>query len=76
MSYFSKYHVREQQAYALLRPMCASLQELERRAQHYVERVMLMPEEQEALQAAHRAIAAAGAEVERIWQASDSRQKE
>jgi hypothetical protein len=70
MPYFSKYHLREQPAYALLSPMRASLRELERRARHYVERVALAPADQEAIRAAHEAITAARAEVERLWQAS------
>jgi hypothetical protein len=70
MPYLSKYHLREQEAAALLGPMCAALRELERRAAHYVARLSMAPADQEAVQAAHEAIAAARSEVERIWRAS------
>jgi hypothetical protein len=71
MPYLTKYHVREQPAYALLGPMRASLLELERRAQHYVDRVNMEPSDVEALRAAHQAIARARQEVERIWTESE-----
>lgn len=70
MPYLSKYHLREQEANALLGPMCAALRELERRAAHYVGRLSMVQADQEAVQAAHGAIAVARAEVERIWRAS------
>ncbi len=70
MPYVTKYHVREQQAYALLGPIRASLVELERRAQHYVERVNMEPADAEAVGAAAQAIARAREEVERIWRES------
>ena len=67
MPYFTKYHVREQQAHALLGPMRASLRELEQRARHYVARVNVEPAEADKLRAAGDAIARARAEVERLW---------
>jgi hypothetical protein len=70
MPYLSKYHLREQQADALLGPMCAAMWELERRAAHYVDRLTMAPADLEAVRAAHGAIAAARAEVERIWRTS------
>jgi len=70
MPYLTKYHVREQPAYALLGPMRAALRELEQRAQHYAERVNLEPADAEAVRAAGQAIARARAEVERIWRES------
>ena len=73
MAYFTKYHVREQQAYALLGPMRASLRELERRARHYVARVNMDAGEAEQLRAAGDAIARAREEVERIWEQSTPR---
>jgi hypothetical protein len=68
MPYFSKYHVREQPASALLGPMRATLLELERRAQHYVDRVNMEPADADTLRAAHDAIAGAREAVERLWQ--------
>jgi hypothetical protein len=70
MPYFTKYHLREQPAYALLGPMRATLLELERRAQHYVDRVNLEAGASEQVRAAHDAIARAREEVERLWQSS------
>jgi 7-keto-8-aminopelargonate synthetase-like enzyme len=70
MPYVSKYHLPEQQAYALLGPIGASLRELERRAHHYVDRLAMEPAEAEAVRAAHQAISRARAEVERLWRAS------
>lgn len=71
MPYFTRYHLREQQAYALLGPMVLSLRELERRTQHYVDRLSLEPGDAEVIAAAHKAIAAARTEVERLWKASE-----
>ena len=73
MPYLSKYHLREQQADALLGPMCAAIRELERRAAHYVDRLAMAPADLEAVRAAHGAIATARAEVERIWRSSAAR---
>jgi hypothetical protein len=70
MPYLTKYHVREQPAYALLGPIRASLLELERRATHYVERVNMEPADAEAVGVAAQAIARAREEVERIWRES------
>jgi hypothetical protein len=70
MPYLTKYHVREQPAYALLGPLRASLLELERRANHYVERVNMEPADAEAVRAAAQAIGRAREEVERIWRES------
>ncbi|MDP9374917.1 MAG: hypothetical protein M3Q65_21205 [Chloroflexota bacterium] len=61
-----KYHLREQQADALLGPIRAALAELEGRASHYLGRLTLAPEDREAVRAAHRALAAARREVERL----------
>ena len=65
MSYFTKYHVCEQSARALLDPVRASLVELERRTRHFAERLNLEPGAEQSLSAAHKAIAQARAEVER-----------
>ena len=70
MPYLTKYHVREQPAYALLSPIRASLVELEQRANHYVERVNMEPADAEAVRDAAQAIGRAREEVERIWRES------
>jgi hypothetical protein len=70
MPYLTKYHLREQEAYALLGPVCAALRELERRAAHYAERVPLEPPDVAAVLAAQRVLEDARQEVERICQAS------
>ena len=66
MPYFSKYHLGEQQASALLGPVADALRDLERRVGHHAERLRLSDADQQALRAAQRAIASARAEVERI----------
>ena len=68
MPYLTKYHLREQQADALLGPVSATLRELERRAGHYVARLELEPDEAARVRAAQQALAAARAEVERLQQ--------
>ena len=72
-TYLTKYHLREQPAYALLGPIRAQLSELERRAKHYVARVTMEPEDLEPVRAAAEAIARAGEEVERLWRQSGER---
>ena len=69
MPYMTKYHIAEQNAYALLGPVRDSLEELERRTQHYVERLAMDEADREALTTASRAVAAARVEVERLRQA-------
>jgi vacuolar-type H+-ATPase subunit H len=66
MTYLAKYHLAEQHAYALLGPTEATLRELEARTAHYVERLHLAEADKETLRAAHRALAAARAEIERL----------
>ena len=66
-----KYHLREQQANALLGPVRASLRELEGRVQHYLDWLALAPADQDALQAAHRALATAYQELDRVWRESE-----
>jgi hypothetical protein len=67
MPYLTKYHLSEQRAYALLGPLKATLQELEQRAQHYVDRVNMNPADQQTVREAHDAIAAARQTVEDLW---------
>ncbi len=66
MLYYTKYHLSEHSANVLLDPICATLLELERRTQHYTERLNLAPGAGEALTAAHAALATARREVERL----------
>lgn len=66
MPYLSKYHIAEQQASVLLGPVVDALLELEGRTGHHAARLHLSDADQEAMLAAHRVIAAARAEVERI----------
>jgi hypothetical protein len=70
MPYLTKYHVGEQEAYALLGPVCAALRELERRTAHYAGRLAMEPADVAAVQAARRVLEGARQEVERIWQGS------
>ena len=71
MPYLSKYHIGEQQATVLLGPVADALRELEGRTGHYAARLHLSDADQRAILAAHRAIAAARAEIERIRDATD-----
>ena len=73
MPYLTNYHLREQQANAVLGPVCATLREMERRTQHYTQRLAMEPADREAVQAAHQALAAAREQVERLWQESEQR---
>ena len=66
MSGLPKYHLSEQRAEVLLGPIRATLGELERRTRHYLDRLELSAEDARRLRAAHAALAAARAEVERL----------
>ena len=66
MPYLSRYHLGEQQAGALLGPVADVLQQLERRVKHYVERLEMSPEDQDAVVEAQRVLATARAEIDRI----------
>ena len=46
--------------------MADALQQLERRAKHYVERLEMSPEDQDAVVEAQRVLATARAEIDRI----------
>jgi hypothetical protein len=63
-----KYHIREQQADALLGPIRATVRELEGRTAHYLARLHLSAEDQAALDAAHRALAEARGELDRLYE--------
>ena len=66
MPYLTKYHLSEQQAFALLGPVTDSMADLEGRTRHFAERLPMSPADREALLAAHAVLAAARAEIERI----------
>ena len=63
----ARLHLARQEAPALLGPIRAELLALERRAQGFIERLDLSPEDEAAVRAAHAALANARAEVERLW---------
>jgi hypothetical protein len=65
-----KYHLGDQRADAILRPLALTLLELETRAAHYRDRLVLAPEDREAVVAALAALTTARAELDRLWQAS------
>ena len=66
MADLPKYHVGAQQADALLAPIDATLSELERRVQHYLDRVTLGAPDADALRQAHAVLAHASEEMTRL----------
>lgn len=66
MTDLPKYHLRAQQADALLAPIDASLRELAQRVQHYLDRVTLDAPDADALAEAHTALANASHEIARL----------
>ena len=64
----AKLHIMRQEAAALLGPIGEDLGRLEGRAQGFVDRLDLSPEDEAAVRAARDALAAARAEVKRLWQ--------
>ncbi len=66
MADLPKYHLRAQQADALLAPVNALLRELERRVQHYRDRVALDAPDADALAQAHNVLANASLEIARL----------
>ena len=68
MPYFTKYHVKEQSAPALLAPVRDSLRELERRTKHFTARLSLDPGADKSLNAAHEAIARARQEIDKLME--------
>ena len=66
MADLPKYHLSDQQADALLAPIDATLGELERRVQHYLNRVVLGAQDADALQKAHAVLASASREMARL----------
>jgi hypothetical protein len=69
--YLTRYHLGEQYAYALLGPVADTLRELEHRTQHFAERLSMSEADQAAILAAHRTLAAARAEIERLRATTD-----
>lgn len=69
----TKYHINEQQADALLAPVRADLLVLERRMRHYVERMRLSADDQDALRATEAALARARGIVDRVYAESAAR---
>ncbi len=72
MADLPKYHLRAQQADALLAPINATLQELEGRVQHYLDRVALDAPDANVLAKAHDVLTHAAQELARVL--DDSRQ--
>jgi hypothetical protein len=66
----SKYHLREQQADALLGPLSAALTEMERRVEHYLVHMRLGDSDTEALSAARDVLADAATQLARILRES------
>lgn len=66
MAELPKYHLRAQQADALLAPIDASLRELAQRVQHYLDRISLGAADADALAVAHTALANASHEITRL----------
>jgi hypothetical protein len=62
----SKYHLREQQADALLAPIHVALGEMEWRVAHYLVHMKLADADTEALNAARDVLADAAAQIGRI----------
>lgn len=66
MADLPKYHLRAQQADALLAPVDATVGELERRVQHYLDRVTLGAQDADALRKAHAVLADASQQITRL----------
>jgi hypothetical protein len=62
----SKYHLREQQADALIAPVHATLAEMERRVQHFLVHMRLGEADANALNAAHDVLADATARIAQV----------
>lgn len=66
MAELPKYHLRAQQADALLAPIDASLRELAQRVQHYLDRLSLGVPDADALAEAQTVLANASHEIARL----------
>lgn len=62
------YHLDEQYAAALLRPLLSTLRELEHRAAHYRAHLRMSTEDRAAIESAGQVLATARSELERLWQ--------
>jgi hypothetical protein len=60
------YHLDDQYAAALLRPMVSSLHELERRAQHYSVHLRMAPDDREAIAGAREILEEARCRLQEI----------
>ena len=67
MTALTKLHLTRQEAPALLGPIRAELLALEGRARGFAEQLDLSPDDEAAVRAAHAALAAVRAEIERLW---------
>lgn len=70
MADLPKYHLRAQQADALLAPVNASLRALERRVRHYLDRLSLDAQDADALAKAHDVLVNASREIARTLEES------
>lgn len=68
MSDRPKFHLREQSAYALLAPICLTVRDLEERVRHYLERMILSPEDAAALESAQGTLREVREKLEAVWQ--------
>lgn len=66
------YHIREQEAVVLLRPVVDELAVLETRLAHYGERILMSDADRAAIGEARNALSRTLAEVKRIAAASDA----
>lgn len=66
MTDLPKYHLSEQRADVLLGPVGVTLRELERRLQHYADRLTLAEPDLRAIRAARDVLAEAHGRVERL----------
>jgi hypothetical protein len=66
MALRSPYHIGNQNAFALLAPISATLAELETRAQHYTERLRMADADRETIARAQEVLARARAEIEQL----------
>ena len=73
MQELPKYHLNPQRADALLQPLTITLQEMTARAEHYLDRVVLTPEDRAALEAARSSLAEAYATLDHLWQECQTR---
>ena len=64
MAALPPYHISEQSAKALLNPIRLDLLEIERRLQHYADRILMADADREQIRRAHQIIQRARSEIE------------